>query len=90
MITPIAVLVPSSPGYVGAYHWLCQLSLGFFGVPESDALSFAFAVHGVNFLPILVVGLILVPFTGMNIKTMQNEAKKEADDIEGATEGTTI
>lgn len=87
VITTIAVLVPSSPGYVGAYHWLCQLSLGFFGVPESDALSFAFAVHGVNFLPILIVGFILVPMTGMSVKTMQSEAKKEAGDIEGEIDG---
>ena len=84
VITTIAVLVPSSPGYVGTYHWLCQISLGFFGVSESDALSFAFAVHGVNFLPILIVGLILVSIMGMSVKSIQDEAKKEAHEIEGA------
>ena len=83
VITTIAVLVPSSPGYVGTYHWLCQISLGLFGVPESDALSFAFAVHGVNFIPILIVGLILVSVMGMSVKSVQNEAQKEAAEIEG-------
>ncbi|MBN1467034.1 flippase-like domain-containing protein [candidate division KSB1 bacterium] len=83
VITTIAVLVPSSPGYIGTYHWLCQISLGLFGVPESDALSFAFAVHAVNFVPILVVGLILVAVMGMNLKKIQNEAQKEAVEIEG-------
>jgi len=82
VITTIAVLVPSSPGYVGTYHWLCQISLGFFGVPESDALSFAFAVHGINFLPILLVGLILVSVMGMSVKTIQDNARREVDDIE--------
>lgn len=88
VITTIAVLVPSSPGYVGTYHWLCQISLGFFGVPESDALSFAFAVHGINFLPILFVGLILVSVLGMSVKSIQSEAKKEADEIEDQLETT--
>ena len=86
VITTIAVLVPSSPGYVGTYHWLCQLSLGFFGVPESDALSFAFVVHGINFLPILLVGLILVSWMGLNMKSIQGQAQKEAEEIEGELE----
>lgn len=76
VITTIAVIVPSSPGYVGTYHYLCQLSLGFFGVPKSQALMFALVIHGINFLPILIVGLILVPVMGMNLKTIQHQVKE--------------
>ena len=83
VITTIAVVVPSSPGYVGTYHYLCQLSLGFFGVPKSEALTFAFVIHGINFFPIFVVGVVLVSWMGMNLKSIQNEAEKEADVIEG-------
>ena len=82
VITTIAVVVPSSPGYVGAYHYLCQLSLGFFNVPKSEALTFAFVIHGVNFLPILIIGLILVALQGMNLKSIRSEAEKEAGAIE--------
>jgi len=82
VITTIAVLVPSSPGYVGTYHYLCQLTLDLFGVPGSEALSFAFALHGLNFLPLLVVGLILVSVMGMSIKGIQTEAKKEVAENE--------
>ena len=73
VITTISVLVPSSPGYVGTYHYLCQLSLGLFGVPKSPALTFAFVVHGINFLPILVVGLILISAEGMSMKSLQKK-----------------
>ncbi len=82
VITTIAVVVPSSPGYVGTYHYLCQLSLGFFGIPKSEALTYAFVVHGVNFFPILIVGAVLVSWMGMNLKSIQKEAEKEADVIE--------
>ena len=71
VITTISVLVPSSPGYVGTYHYLCQLSLGLFAVPESPALTFAFVLHGINFLPILIVGLILISAEGMSVKSLQ-------------------
>ena len=67
VITTISVIVPSSPGYVGTYHWLCQLSLGLFAVPKSEALSYAFVLHGINFLPILIVGLIFASVEGINL-----------------------
>ncbi len=57
VITTISIIVPSSPGYVGTYHYLCQLSLGMFAVSGSEALSFAFVAHGLSFFPILAVGL---------------------------------
>ena len=66
VITTISILIPSSPGYVGTYHFLCQFALGLFSVPESPALSYAFVVHGINFIPILIVGLIL--YSAQNIR----------------------
>ncbi len=67
VITTISIVVPSSPGYIGTYHWLCQLSLGLFGIPETAALSYAILVHGVSFIPVFLVGLVLVWYEGMNI-----------------------
>lgn len=59
VITTISVVVPSSPGYVGPYHFLCQVSLAMFEVPESTALSYAVVVHAVNILPVLGLALLL-------------------------------
>ncbi len=36
--TTFSVVVPSSPGYVGTYHYLCQITLGLFKVPLSVGL----------------------------------------------------
>lgn len=67
VITTIGVVVPSSPGYVGTYHYLCQVSLALFGVPSSPALSFATAIHGISFLPVLIAGLILSYYEGLGL-----------------------
>lgn len=75
VITTLSVMVPSSPGYVGTYHWLCQLSLGFFGIPKAIALTYAFLVHGVFFLPVLFIGLILVWVEGLTIANIYKRAK---------------
>ncbi|UCF56034.1 MAG: flippase-like domain-containing protein, partial [Deltaproteobacteria bacterium] len=69
-----SVVVPSSPGYVGTYHFLCQVSLGMFGVPVSPALSFAAVVHAVNFLPVLAVALLFASYEGMRIYKPDMEA----------------
>jgi uncharacterized protein (TIRG00374 family) len=67
VITTIGIVVPSSPGYVGTYHWLCQISLAMYGVPAGPALSFAILTHGVNFLPVLILGLILAYVEGVEV-----------------------
>lgn len=57
VFTTLSVVVPSTPGYVGTYHVLCQLALAFFGVPPSEALSFAVVSHLVNIVPVVLLGL---------------------------------
>jgi glycosyltransferase 2 family protein len=78
VITTIAVIVPSSPGYVGTYHYLCQITLAMFGVPAGPALSFATVVHGANFFPVLIAGLLFAQYEGMTIlRTAGNESNAE-------------
>ncbi len=67
VITTIGVVVPSSPGYVGTYHYLCQVSLALFGVPGGPALSFAAAVHAVSLGPVLIAGLVLSYYEGLGL-----------------------
>lgn len=67
VITTISVVVPSSPGYVGPYHYLCQVSLAMFSVPESPAISYAVVVHAVNILPVLGLAFLLAAHEGLQI-----------------------
>ena len=75
VITTIAVVVPSSPGYVGTYHYLCQLTLAMFAVPAGQALSFAAVVHMINFLPVTLVGIFCAKREGMTV--LKNPAGTE-------------
>ncbi|UCE07728.1 MAG: flippase-like domain-containing protein [bacterium] len=58
VITTISVVVPSSPGYIGTYHWLCQISLELFHVPRAIGLTYAIVVHAMNFFPLFLVGFV--------------------------------
>jgi glycosyltransferase 2 family protein len=79
VVTTIGIVVPSSPGYVGTYHWLCQISLAMFGVPAGPAFSFAILTHGVNFLPVLIAGLILAYYEGVEIFRVQGKSASNKD-----------
>jgi glycosyltransferase 2 family protein len=58
--TNIAMLVPSSPGYIGVFHATATLSLIPFDVGEARALSFAILAHLVNVLPVSILGALFL------------------------------
>jgi uncharacterized protein (TIRG00374 family) len=54
--TNLAMLLPSSPGYIGVFHAAATLSLLPFHVGASRALSFAILAHLVNVVPVSLLG----------------------------------
>ena len=54
--TNLAMLIPSSPGYIGVFHAAATLSLAPFDVGASHALSFAILAHLVNVVPVSLLG----------------------------------
>lgn len=54
--TNLAMLLPSSPGYVGVFHAAATLSLLPFDVGPSRAFSFAILAHLVNVVPVSLLG----------------------------------
>ena len=58
--------IPSSPGFVGTYQWLCVAGLGLFGVGHAEAFAFAIVLQAVWFIPTTIAGLVLFAQTVMN------------------------
>ncbi len=67
VFTTISVVIPSTPGYVGTFHYLCQVALVLFGVSASEALSYAVIVHIVGVVPVSVAGLACAHYEGVAI-----------------------
>jgi uncharacterized membrane protein YbhN (UPF0104 family) len=51
--------LPSSPGFVGTYHYFAAASLRVFGVAEPTAIAFGVVGHAMAIVPFTVLG---VPF----------------------------
>jgi uncharacterized protein (TIRG00374 family) len=66
-----AIMVPSSPGYVGTYHAACMYALMAFSLPKEQALSIALIIHGMNFFPVTLLGLWYVAKDRINWRGVQ-------------------
>ena len=52
------VMVPSAPGYIGAFHLAVQYGFMLFGVSREQGLSAAILYHASFFFPTILVGVI--------------------------------
>jgi len=75
VIVTIGIMIPSSPGFVGTYHWFCMQSLALYGVPQSEALSFAVISHAMNTIPYTIIGLVY--FWKENLRFSDAVAEKQ-------------
>lgn len=58
--TNLAMLIPSTPGYIGVFHSAAALSLLPFHVADSTAVSFAILAHLVNVVPVSLIGAVFL------------------------------
>jgi uncharacterized protein (TIRG00374 family) len=67
--------LPNVPGMIGAYQYACVLALGLFGIDKVDALAYGLVLNGVQFLTIIVQGLIALPLAGVRLADLRQAAE---------------
>jgi uncharacterized protein (TIRG00374 family) len=58
----LSMILPSPPAAIGVFEGAALLALKAYGVPHAAALSYALVLHLVNFVPFVVVGVILLQY----------------------------
>ncbi len=59
IVLQISVSLPSVPGNIGIFQYICVLVLGIFGVSQTAAVSYGILLHVVAFAPPILVGGLL-------------------------------
>jgi hypothetical protein len=71
-VTSLVVVIPSSPGYLGVFHYVAVLTLTtIYGADKSRALSYAVVIHAMSYLWIMVVGLYSLWREGLSYSRLQ-------------------
>lgn len=73
-VVNLGILIPSAPGYLGAFQYFGSLSLSAWKVPQSAALACIVLIHACQYLPVTLLGLSFIPYFGF---TSLNKLKKE-------------
>lgn len=63
----MAVAIPSAPGFFGTYHAACKLALEPFGVSPETAVALGTLVHGVFWVTLTTLGLIVLRVGGSSL-----------------------
>lgn len=58
----VGITIPAAPGFIGNWHFFCVLGLTLFGVPRTEAVSYAILNHFISMAVIFSLGLIFLPF----------------------------
>ena len=71
-IVALGVAIPAAPGFFGVFETLCRVVLGVYGVASDQAVSFAIAVHMGWFVPITLIGLVILARTGLTMRDLRS------------------
>jgi uncharacterized protein (TIRG00374 family) len=66
-VTNLGIIAPSSPGYIGPFHYFCMQALMVVGVAQVTALSYAATVHLTFYIPVTLWGLAAMLRYGVEI-----------------------
>ena len=63
----VGVAVPT-PGAVGGFHYFYRLGVTtFYGAPNDRAVGAALVLHAISFVPVAIIGLILLAQEGLSL-----------------------
>ncbi len=66
----VGVMLPSSPGKLGVFHYICVLALSVFAVSKERALGYALVLHLVVYLPVIILGMVFLWRAGLKLGVM--------------------
>jgi len=69
VVVVIGVMVPT-PAAIGAFHAATLVALGtLWGVPTDQAVTYAIVCHAIVFVPITVIGIVLLGREGLSVRS---------------------
>jgi glycosyltransferase 2 family protein len=57
-VVNLGAAIPSSPGFVGTFQWLCVTGLALFGIGRTDAFAFSLLLHASWYVPTTLAGAL--------------------------------
>ncbi len=73
-IVSVAVMLPSSPGYVGVFHYACVVSFQILRLPAGVSQPFSIILHASQYIPVTLLGLYYLKKEHLSLKTLESDS----------------
>lgn len=80
VIFTFGIMIPSTAGFIGTFHYFVQQGLVIFGIESSTALTYSILLHASQFLVVVSAGIISLWILGISFRKVRKKAssyKKE-------------
>ena len=78
LILQVGVAVPSSPGKVGVFQYLCLLALGVFGVERNLAFTYSLVLYAVALMPLALCGALFLGWGNISMRRLTRQVGRAA------------
>jgi len=78
VVVSISILLPSSPGFLGVYHFGVVWSLKVYGIEGEKALSCAIVLHVVQYVVITTMGFYFLKKEHLSLKNLEAAAENNS------------
>ncbi|MCU0578702.1 MAG: flippase-like domain-containing protein [Desulfobacterota bacterium] len=79
VVLVFGVSIPSAPGFIGTFHWACAAALIFLGIEPNQAKTFSIIMWLCYFVPVTLLGLLVLWREGLTLKTIQSEVRDTSE-----------
>lgn len=76
-IIALGITIPTVPGDIGTFQFFSILGLSLFGIGKETALTFSIVLHGSQYLPTTLTGLVLLWKESISLAGIRRVAWKE-------------
>lgn len=76
-IVCLGVLLPSSPGYVGTFHYACVASFVVLKLNENISGPFSIVLHASQYFPVTLLGLYYLKKEHLSLKTLESDSMRK-------------
>jgi glycosyltransferase 2 family protein len=87
VVVNLGSAIPSSPGYVGVYHYLAMLALSLWTPDRNAALAYAIGTHALNMMANAGLGSYFLAREGLSLRRLREQMVSPENGTSRATSG---
>jgi uncharacterized protein (TIRG00374 family) len=78
VVVSILIMAPSTPGFLGVYHYGVVISLGIYGITDEKARACALVLHAAQYLIVTLMGFYFLKKEHLSLKKLEESAIDES------------